>query len=320
MKIFVAGATGVLGRRVVKCLIAHSHQVVGLSRSDKNSLQIFQLGAKPRRGDLFNEDSMISISSDCDAILHLATAIPTKIPSNKSDWELNDRIRIEGTKNLIEAARRNNCKLYLQQSITAIYGNRNGDWVDEYSAISPDLPYSVKSSEEMERLVITANNNYGLPAIILRFGTFYSHDSVHTKNTLDMIKRGNYNIIGDGNVYWNLVNLDDAADAVVKAVNTSEINIGRTFNICDDKPTLYKDIVAFIAEKLNADTPGTISIEKAKQLMGSGLVEYLISSYRCSNKKAKQELDWEPNYSNYKEGYSFEIKKWLINKNTNQLV
>ena len=83
-------------------------------------------------------------------------------------------------------------------------------------------------------------------------------DPVHTKNTLDMIKRGNYNIIGDGNVYWNLVNLDDAADAVVKAVNTSEINIGRTFNICDDKPTLYKDIVAFIAEKLNADTPGTI--------------------------------------------------------------
>ncbi|MFZ0452924.1 MAG: NAD-dependent epimerase/dehydratase family protein, partial [Ignavibacteriaceae bacterium] len=126
MKIFSAGATGVLGRRVIQSLISSGHHVVGLSRSDKNDQIINQLGAEPRHGNLFDKNSLVSTSFDCDVILHLATAIPTQAPSKEADWDLNDRIRIDGTKNLIEAAIQNNCKLYVQESITALYGNQNG--------------------------------------------------------------------------------------------------------------------------------------------------------------------------------------------------
>jgi nucleoside-diphosphate-sugar epimerase len=315
MKIFVAGATGVLGRRAVQGLIYSGHQVVGLSRSNKNDQILNKLGAEPRHGDLFDKKSIISVSSDCDVILHLATAIPTKVPNNPEDWELNDRIRIEGTKNLLEAAEKNNFKLYVQQSLTALYGNQNGGWVDKKSKVSLKLPQSVKSSVEMEKLVTSAS----VPSIILRFGTFYSFDSSLTVSTFDMVKKGMFNIIGDGNVYWNLINVDDAADAVVKTVNNGENNKGKTFNICDDEPVLYKDVISFIAEKLDAERPGTIPIAKAEQMLGSGILEYLLTSYRCSNKKAKEELDWQPVYPDYKTGYTHEIDKWF-NNNSNQVV
>lgn len=320
MKIFIAGATGVLGRRAIQGLISSGHKVIGLSRSNKNDQIIDQLGAESRHGDLFDKKSIVSVSSDCDVILHLATAIPIKVPNNPEDWELNDRIRIEGTKNLTDAAVKNNCKLYVQESLTALYGNQNGGRVDENSNVSSKLPQSVKSSVEMERLVNSAGNEHNLPAIILRFGTFYSYDSALTVSTFDMIKKGMFNIIGDGNVYWNLINVDDAADAVVKAVNNGENNKGRIFNICDDEPVLYKDVISFIAGELNSKKPGTIPVAEAEQLLGSGLIEYLLTSYKCSNKKAKEELDWQPVYPNYKTGYTHEIDKWLSKNNSNKVV
>ena len=314
MKIFIAGATGVLGRRVIHGLISSNHEVVGLSRSNKNDQIITQLDAEPRRGNLFDRNSLVSVSSDCDVILHLATAIPANTKGTPADWELNDRIRIDGTKNLINAALKNKCKLYVQQSLTALYGNQNGDWVDEKSKISSKLPASVKSAEKMEGFVNAAILEYNMPAIILRFGTFYSYDSSITVSTFKMIKNGQYSIIGDGNVYWNLISVDDAAKAIVKAVNNAENNKGKIFNICDDEPVLYKDLVSFTAEKLNAVKPGNISVSTGEQLIGKGFVEYLLSSYRCSNKKAKEELGWKPAYPNYREGYVSEINKWRKNK------
>ena len=106
MKIFIAGATGVLGRRVVKQLLANGQPVVGLSRSPKNTDWLTRHGAEARPGDLFNLEQMCALSSDCDAILHLATAIPAQSRPTLADWATNDRIRREGTQSLVEAALR----------------------------------------------------------------------------------------------------------------------------------------------------------------------------------------------------------------------
>ncbi len=313
MKIFIAGATGVLGRRVIAGLISSNHRVVGLSRSDQNDLILNQLGAEPYRGDLFDKDKLISIVSDSEAVLHLATSIPSKLPIIRADWEANDRIRTEGTKNLIEAAVQNKCKLYIQESITALYGNQEGKLVDENSKISASIPQPAESAVVMEQLINRAINDHNLPAILLRFGTFYSYDSGLTASTFSAIQKGAYNIIGNGNVYWNLINVDDASDAVVQAVNNSGNNKGKTFNICDDMPVLYKDVILFIAKKLKARKPGTVSVEEAKQVLGSGMIEYMLTSYRCSNKRAKKELGWQPVYADYKAGYTHELNNWLSN-------
>ena len=127
-----------------------------------------------------------------------------------------------------------------------------------------------------------------MPAIIYRFGTFYSFDSSITVSTFKMIKNGQYSIIGDGNVYWNLISVDDAAKAIVKAVNNAENNKGKIFNICDDEPVLYKDLVSFTAEKLNAVKPGNISVSAGEQLIGTGFVEYCFLPTDAVIKKQKK--------------------------------
>ena len=132
MRVFVAGATGVLGQRVVKLLREAHHDVVGLSRSQSNKEWLEVQGAEARAGDLFDTKRLIEITSDCEAILHLATAIPKKSKSSLADWTLNDRIRTEGTRCLLEAALHHKVKLYLQQSISFLYGDHQGEWVDDW--------------------------------------------------------------------------------------------------------------------------------------------------------------------------------------------
>src|SRR5688500_10061771 len=138
MNVFIAGATGVLGRRVVRKLVQEGHRVVGLARNAANESQLIGLGAEPRSGDLFNAKQLARITAGCDAILHLATATPKRMPARASDWKLNDRIRTEGTRALVAAALENNVKLFLAQSVVYIYGDQGGAWIDE------DTPYDIE--------------------------------------------------------------------------------------------------------------------------------------------------------------------------------
>ena len=297
MKVFISGATGVLGRRVVKLLVESGHQVVGLSRSQMNTEWLIEHGAEAREGDLFNQDELAHISSGCNAFLHLATAIPTRSGANMADWELNDRIRREGTNNMIEAALRNNCDLFIAQSVTFVYGDRNGDWVDENSPLPSRQPAIIQSAVDMEEIVKEAITKRDLPAILLRNGFFYGHDSAQTQAMFEMIQTGSYPVMGDGQFYWNNVNIDDAAEAMLKAVENYTKGLGQTFNVCDDEPVLYRDLLNFVAETLGAEAPRHISISQAESAMGSYLVDLLTQSVRCKNQLIKQKLGWAPQYS-----------------------
>ncbi len=229
MRVFISGATGVLGRRVVRRLIRNGHAVVGLSRSQSNSEWLRKNGAEARSGDLFEQEQMNQLTADCDAILHLATAIPTKARTRTADWQMNDRIRRDGTRILVEAAIHNGCKLYVQESLTLIYGEQDGDWVDEDSAIPEKQPSVLESALDMERIVQNAIKQRDLPAIILRFGSFYCHDSAQTQAMLQLVQKGFFPIAGDGRSYWNLIQADDAASAVVKAVENYEVGCRGSF-------------------------------------------------------------------------------------------
>jgi nucleoside-diphosphate-sugar epimerase len=310
MNIFIAGATGVLGRRVIPRLIKNGHHVIGLSRSDKNNELIKQLGGEPRTGELFNREQMVNLSSDCEAILHLATAIPRSAKPTADDWKLNDRIRREGTANLLEAAVKNNCRLYVQQSVTFLYGNRNGEWVDETASISDHQPPVLQSAFDMEKLVLNAVALHKLPAIILRFGSFYSYDSAQTSSMFNLISQGKFPVIGKGNAFWNIINVDDAAGSVVAAVQNFSQATGLLYNICDNEPVLYRDLVHYIASTLNAKKPSSIPTVLAKIVLVKGLVNFLLASVRCKNEKAKRELGWKPTYPTYREGVKAEVVKW----------
>jgi nucleoside-diphosphate-sugar epimerase len=310
MKIFVAGATGVIGRRVVPQLVSAGHEVVGLSRSEEHESWLASHGAVARRGNLFDRDGLFDITADCEAVIHLATAVPTKSRTVLDDWVLNDRIRVEGTTNLIAAALRSSCKFYLQSSVTFLYGRQHGEWVDESCPPADDLPPMVKSSVEMERQVINAVTDEKLPATILRFGNVYSHDSAYTIAMYDLISRGKFPLIERGNAYWNLVSADDAAGAVVSAIKTAKKNVGKVFNICDDEPVLYRELVEFLARSLGAPKPASIPAFLARPALGWHTVDYLLQSVRCMNKRAKEDLKWHLHFPTYREGHEAILKSW----------
>ncbi len=311
MHIFIAGATGVLGRRVVPRLIAAGHHVAALSRSDANARQLAESGAEPRPGDLFDKEAMIRLTRDCDVIMHLATAIPKTSRAKPRDWAVNDRIRRKGTMHLVSAGLRNRCRLYIQQSITYLYGNRGGAWVDETTPIASEIPAAARSALDMEKTVSDASAQSNLPALILRFGSFYSHDSSHTQEMFGAIRRGRFPVFGAGNAYWNLINVDDAAEALVKAVEKVQSPAGDVVNVCDDEPVLYSDLVDFIASTLAARRPMRIPEFVARILIGSEGVNFLLSSVRCRNDKAKQLLGWAPGHPTYREGVKAEVAKWM---------
>jgi len=311
MRVFISGATGVLGRRVVKLLRDNGHQAIGLSRSQANTDWLTQHGAEARLGNLFNLEEICDLSSDCNAILHLATAIPTKSKTTLSDWKTNDHIRREGTRVMVEAAVRNQCELFVQQSVTLIYGDRNGDWVDEGTPVSPRQASVVQSAVDMEKTVQNAIDKKSLPGIVLRFGSFYSYDSAQTQGMFEMTRKGFFPIIGDGAFYWNPIHVNDAANAILKTVENGQKSVGYTFNVCDDAPVLFKELLPFIAKTLCARKPMQVPLFLAKWMLGAHVVDVLTASTRCKNQLIKERLNWSPQYPTYREGYQAEIEKWI---------
>src|SRR2546421_1977844 len=134
MRVFLAGASGVLGRRIVRQLVARGHTTVGLVRTDASERTVRSLGAEPRRADLFDEDSLTKAADGCSVIIHAATAIPTKVRTGPRDWATNDRIRREGTRCLTAAAGRVGAGAYLQQSVVWAVRGPEGATFDEDAA------------------------------------------------------------------------------------------------------------------------------------------------------------------------------------------
>lgn len=300
-RVFVAGATGVLGRRVVARLVRSGHQVLGLSRSDENARQLTKARATLVPGDLFDADKLRHAVSGCGVVLHLATAIPTKARPRRRDWRMNDRIRREGTRALTEAALAAGAGLYVQQSVTYLYGQRHGAKVDEDTPLPEEHNPILESAADMERIVRDAAAR-GLPEVILRCGTFYGPDAAHTRAMIAAVKKGFFPVVGDGTARWNLVHVDDAAAAVAAVVEQGGVLAGRTLNVCDDEPVELRTLLEFLAEQMAARRPRRIPVWLAGLLLGRDAAEILVSSARCSNQRLKRATGWAPRYPSYREG------------------
>lgn len=310
MHVFIAGGTGVLGRRVVRRLLDHGHRVACLARSSVNRVQLLEMGAEPREGDLFRPSEIEAATRGCDAIIHLASAVPTHFPSKLSDWKLNDRIRTTGTESLVCAAIANRCRVLVAQSITSVYGDCHGAWVDETSPRAVNLNGILRSAVEMEQMLDDARRRSNLPAVTLRFGTFYGHDDAHTQQLFELIDQGKFPILGDGETWWNMVQLDDAARAVVAVVEDHERHLGEKFNIVDGQPVHMEGFVSGLAELLEARKPWHVPIWLARLRMGASLLEPLLLSMRCSNDKARKKLRWEPRYPDFRYGFQAALNAW----------
>lgn len=305
MKIFIAGATGVLGRRLIPHLLAHGHSVIGLARNADNEATIHHLGAAARRADLFDVNSLTDAAMGADAIVHVATAIPTAQRVKPKDWELNDRIRREGTRALAQCAARVGAQSFLVESITWLARPADQSEFDEDSPVNPDA--LTQSCADLENIARDAGRDHRLRTVILRFGWFYAPEGSHTQSFGELLRKRQLPIIGKGDAIWSWIHVHDAASAFVAA---AEGKAGGVWHVVDDQPVTAQEFLTAFAKELGAPPPRHVPLWLARLLAGAHAANFLNSSTRTSNARFKRDFAWSPKFPTYREGLEDVLCEW----------
>lgn len=297
MRVFVAGATGLLGRELLPQLLGAGHTVFGLARTPERLLQVAQMGAQPIRGDVLDSEGMRRLLQESapEAVVNLATAIPLKLRVNPADWSMNDRVRLEGTTNLLRGVEGLPLSLFVQESVGYVCQSGGEAWMDENSPLSPH-PF-VKATIEMERKVLESR----VPATVLRLGAVLSAASWHTQQSVAAIRRGLLPIIGQGESYMSLLHAHDAGRAVLHLLENATRAEGRVWLACENDPIRSADLLPFVAQLLRAPAPRRVPALLAKAMVGAVTLEVLGASYRLSNRRLREELGFTLRYSTYRE-------------------
>lgn len=276
----VAGASGVLGREVVARLVERGCAVTVLVRDDSLAAWFGALGCRRVRGDLLVPEGLAAFAAGADCILHLATAIP--VPGGAfTGWALNDRIRREGTANLVAAARQAGVRRFVLQSVALLHATPDGGLGDE---TTPFAPVEMSASAvDMEAIV----RGSGLDWRILRGGAFYGLDSGRDRIWRDSARAGTLRYAGDGRDFISLVHVSDMAEAVARATLSDRGNLAAI--VVDDEPVTYRDLFGHIARACGAPPPS-----------GGGALER--PSFRLRADLARGAWGWRPHFSTYRSG------------------
>jgi len=280
MRVLVLGGTGVLGRNVIPRLLERGHQVRALVRGAAQAAALGRVGVEAVPGDILNPACLPSAAEGCPAVLHLATAVPRR--GGPQDWSINDRIRVDGTRNLLRAAVAAGVRRYVQQSITFLYGDRGGRMADEDAPLQ--VPERLRSAAEMEAMVREAP----LEWCILRGGAFYGPGTGRDEEWRQNARDGTLRLPGSGGALVSLIHAVDMARAVIAAVEAAPA--GAVYNVVDDAPVDHRTLYGYIAARAGGPEP----------LPGGPEV----SSLGCSNARLRTELGWMPAYPSYRSGLS----------------
>ncbi|WP_076427135.1 NAD-dependent epimerase/dehydratase family protein [Haladaptatus litoreus] len=258
MNVFVAGATGVLGRRLVGQLTERNHSVVGLTRDARGDELVAERGGEPRRGDILDRESLAEAAEGCDVLVHAATAIPTSRKPTEKEWVLNDKVRAEGARNLVSVTDEIGADRLLQQSITWLARKPDGSPFDEDTPPNPDRV--TRSALDAERIVRQGGEDHGFEVGILRCGWFYDPESAHTRQMGSGLLDGKYPILGGGllgrqDATLSIVHVEDAARAFVAA---AESDATGHWHVTDNRPVTLSTFLRRFAERLDAPEPRRI--------------------------------------------------------------
>jgi nucleoside-diphosphate-sugar epimerase len=215
MRVFVAGATGVLGAAAVRRLVSSGHEVTGIARSEEKRRLLYTLGAEAAQVDLFDARAMRAAIEGHDVVCNLATRIPSGMAMTRtSAWRENDRIRTEGSAILAKAAADCGALRLIQEAVALVYADAGQNWITEQSPLD-QVPLTASS------LTATTNamgfaDQYRF-AVVLRFGMFYGADAL-TRWQLERVRRGKPVLMGDPDGYVSPITIEDAAGAVVAAL------------------------------------------------------------------------------------------------------
>jgi 2-alkyl-3-oxoalkanoate reductase len=291
MKIFVAGATGAIGRPLIAQLLAQGHDVVALTRSLEKA-RTLAVGVEPAIADVFDADAVKDavIRVQPDVVIEQLTAYPKTYSreSMSAAAALNNRIRLEGGANVLAAAQAAGVRRYLRQSI-AFWGIPGMGLADEETPLALDASPAVVADELECRLLETPN----LEGIALRYGFFYGPGTWFAPDgdVAKQVRQQQFPIIGKGTGVWSWLHIEDAAAATVTAAERGNAGI---YLIADDRPLALREWLPAFAQVLNAPPPPHVSVEEALQIAGADAVYYGTQMRGVSNAKAKRELNFQP--------------------------
>jgi 2-alkyl-3-oxoalkanoate reductase len=281
MKVFVAGATGVLGRRAVHRLLEAGHEVTAVSRTSQADRRLRQAGATPVRVDLLDPAAVRAAVGHHDAVVNLATHIPpTSRAWRRGAWRENDRLRGEGATNLAAAA--TDAAVLVQESIAFLYDDHGADRIVESDRIRPGRVTASALTAEAAAHAFTRVDQRG---VVLRFGQFVAPDAHHTRDLVAMARRGRLAMLGDPAGYVSLVDVDDAARAVVAALQAP----AGTYNVAEHEPATRAEHAAALAAAIGRPVRGLPA-----WLNRAPLAEPLTRSHRLSTARLRTTTGWQP--------------------------
>ena len=308
MRVFVAGATGAIGRQLVPHLVAAGNEVHGMTRSESKQALLYELGAVPVVADALDPDQVAEAVGRArpEVIVHQLTAIESVDTRHfDRDFALTNRLRTEGTDHLLSAGQAVGTRRFVAQSNGAFAYARSGgavkgeeDPLDPSPA--PQIRGMVAAVRHLEEAVLGADWTEG---IVLRYGAFYGPGTSMAPGAeqFELIRKRRFPVVGNGGGVWSFIHVADAAEATVAAIDRGSRGV---YNIVDDDPAPVAEWLPALAETLGAKKPMRVPRFVGRLFAGEAGAEMMTELRGALNAKAKRELGWRPAHSSWREGFA----------------
>jgi nucleoside-diphosphate-sugar epimerase len=293
MNIFVAGGSGTIGVPLVRALVAGGHRVTALTRSVDKQDELRSLGASAAVADALDREALIAAveAAHPTGVIHQLTALPKDAPRRASDLDATNRLRVEGTRNLLEAAIRAHARRFLVGSFALLSprGSADSDPNDAAAA-------AVRS---METQVLDATRAGSIEGIILRYGLFYGLEAPSTQAMIEMVRKRRLPVVRNDAGQLPVIHLDDAVSATVRAVELAPA--GATYDIVDDRAVSLTEVADALAEYTGSPKPLRVPAWLPR-LVTPYMARVTSARMPLSNARAKAELGWQPKYPTMRDG------------------
>lgn len=320
MRVFVAGASGVIGRPLVAGLVGGGHEVTGMTRRTERVAAIEAAGARGVVCDCYDADALADTlrTASPEVVVHELTALPAKLDvREKGVYDANNRIRREGTRNLVAAAQAAGARRMVAESIAFVYAPVGGpvksgastaarlgmSLATESDPVMEGVPGefggAMDAAMDLERQVLEAR---GLQGLVLRYGFFYGPGSSYAADghQASEVRKRRFPIVGAGTGVFSFVHADDAARATVAACERGAPGV---YNVCDDDPALLRDWLPVYARAVGAKRPLRVPKLLARLVAGEGAVAFATTLRGASNEKARRELGFQPRFASWRQGF-----------------
>lgn len=308
MRVFLAGAGGAMGRQLIPRLVAEGHEVTGMVRTEPKRNLISSLGARVVVTDALDAAAVDRALGEAEpeVVLHQLTSLPGNLEPRHfdRDFAATNRLRTEGTDNLLVAARAAGASRFIAQSYAGWpYARSGGAVKSEDDPLDPDPPAPLRRTlEAIHHLEAAVTGTDGLDGMVLRYGAFYGPGtSIAPEGELvETVRKRRFPIVGSGGGVWSFVQIEDAAAATAAALAAASPGV---YNVVDDDPAPVSEWLPALATAVGAKPPRKVPRWLGRLVAGEGAVVLMTESRGASNAKAKRELGWEPRYPSWRSGF-----------------